>query len=51
MKCIIVDDNKMARMALKQLVMQVPSLELIAECNDAREALETHHPAKAKAGC
>ena len=41
MKCIIVDDNKMARMALKQLVMQVPSLELIAECNDAREALDS----------
>lgn len=41
MKCIIVDDNKMARMALKQLVTQVPSLELIAECSDAGEALES----------
>ena len=41
MKCIIVDDNKMARMALKQLVSQVPSLELVAECIDAEEALET----------
>jgi two-component system, LytTR family, response regulator len=39
MKCIIVDDNKMARMALKQLVSQVPILELIAECNDASETL------------
>lgn len=39
MKCIIVDDNKMARMALKQLVSQVPSLELVAECTDATEAL------------
>src|SRR4051812_15643167 len=39
MKCIIVDDNKMARMALKQLVSQVPSLELVAECSDASEAL------------
>ena len=39
MKCLIVDDNKMARMALKQLVAQVPSLELVAECNDATEAL------------
>ena len=39
MKCIIVDDNKMARMALKQLVSQVPNLELVAECNDATEAL------------
>lgn len=41
MKCIIVDDNKMARMALKQLVSQVSSLELVAECNDAGEALDT----------
>lgn len=40
MKCLIVDDNKMARMALKQLVTQVPSLELVAECSDAMEANE-----------
>ncbi|GAC1424906.1 MAG: LytTR family DNA-binding domain-containing protein [Flavisolibacter sp.] len=39
MKCIIVDDNKMARMALKQLVTQVPQLELVSECNDALQAL------------
>jgi DNA-binding LytR/AlgR family response regulator len=39
MKCIIVDDNKMARMALKQLVSQVPGLDLVAECNDAAETL------------
>jgi DNA-binding LytR/AlgR family response regulator len=31
----------MARMALKQLVSQVPVLELVAECNDASEALES----------
>jgi len=41
MKCIIVDDNKMARMALKQLVSQVPNLELVSECVDAEEALDT----------
>lgn len=41
MKCIIVDDNKMARMALKQLVSQVPALELVAECNDATDALDS----------
>jgi len=41
MKCIIVDDNKMARMALKQLVSQLSSLELVAECTDASEALNT----------
>jgi DNA-binding LytR/AlgR family response regulator len=39
MKCIIVDDNTMARMALKQLVAQVPSLDLVAECEDAEDAL------------
>ena len=38
MKCLIVDDNKMARMALKQLVSQVQTLELVAECNNAMEA-------------
>jgi DNA-binding LytR/AlgR family response regulator len=41
MKCIIVDDNKMARMALRQLVSQVQGLELVAECNDASEALDS----------
>jgi DNA-binding LytR/AlgR family response regulator len=39
MKCIIVDDNTMARMALKQLVSQVPYLELVAECENAEDAL------------
>jgi DNA-binding LytR/AlgR family response regulator len=38
MKCLIIDDNKMARMAMKQLVAQVQSLELVAECSDAIEA-------------
>lgn len=38
MKCIIVDDNKMARMAMKQLVAQVKDLDLVAECEDAMEA-------------
>lgn len=46
MKCIIVDDNKMARMALKQLVSQVPALELVAECNDAAEALDSLNTTK-----
>lgn len=39
MKCIIVDDNKMARMALRQLVSQINELELVAECSDASDAL------------
>lgn len=38
MKCLIVDDNKMARMAIKQLVAQVSGLELVKECADAMEA-------------
>lgn len=38
MTCLIVDDNKIARMAMKQLVGQVKSLELVAECSDAMEA-------------
>src|SRR5687768_11127302 len=38
MKCIIVDDNKMARMAMKQLVSQVKNLELVKECSTAMEA-------------
>jgi DNA-binding LytR/AlgR family response regulator len=40
MKCLIVDDNKLARMALEKLMSQVPSLELVKECSDAGEALE-----------
>jgi DNA-binding LytR/AlgR family response regulator len=46
MKCIIVDDNTMARMALKQLVSQVPNLELVAECEDAQEALASLNTAQ-----
>ena len=38
MKCLIVDDNKMARMAMKQLVTQVKDLQLIKECAGAMEA-------------
>ena len=39
MKCLIVDDNTMARMALKQLVSQLPELELVRESSNASEAL------------
>ena len=38
MRCLIVDDNQMARMAMKQLVEQVQMLELVAECSDAMQA-------------
>ena len=35
---MIVDDNQLARMAMKQLVEQVQMLELVAECSDAMQA-------------
>jgi DNA-binding LytR/AlgR family response regulator len=38
MNCLIVDDNEVARMAMKQLVSQVQWLNLLAECNSAIEA-------------
>ncbi|HVE61815.1 MAG TPA: LytTR family DNA-binding domain-containing protein [Chitinophagaceae bacterium] len=38
MKCLIVDDNKLARMAMKQLVTQVKDLQLVKECAGAMEA-------------
>jgi two-component system LytT family response regulator len=37
-KCILVDDNKMARMALKQIISQVEDLSLVKECETAMEA-------------
>ena len=39
-KCIIVDDNPMARTALRHLARQVPELELVQECNSAAEAFQ-----------
>jgi DNA-binding LytR/AlgR family response regulator len=38
MNCLIVDDNEVARMAMKQLVSQVQWLNLMAECSSAIEA-------------
>jgi DNA-binding LytR/AlgR family response regulator len=38
MKCLIIDDNKLARLAMRQLVGQVQSLQLVAECSNALEA-------------
>jgi len=38
MNCLIVDDNTMARMAMKQLVSQVNDLVLAGECDDAMTA-------------
>lgn len=38
MNCIVVDDNKMARAAMKQLISQVDFLDLKKECADPVEA-------------
>lgn len=38
MKCIVVDDNKMSRTMVKQLIEQVNFLELKAECENPVEA-------------
>lgn len=38
MKYIIVDDNKMARMALKQIASGIAGIELVSECASAAEA-------------
>ena len=38
MNCLIVDDNKMARMAMKQLVSQVHDLVLPRKCDNAMDA-------------
>ncbi|HVG14184.1 MAG TPA: LytTR family DNA-binding domain-containing protein [Chitinophagaceae bacterium] len=46
MRSLIVDDNQLARLAMKQLISQVQGLELIAECNDAMQAYNylNNHP-------
>jgi len=36
--CLIIDDNKMARTAMKQLVSQVEDLTVAGECSNAMEA-------------
>lgn len=36
--CLIVDDNAIARLLLKQLIAQIPSLQIVAECTGAIEA-------------
>lgn len=38
MNCLIVDDNKMARIAMKQLASQVNDLNVIGECATAMDA-------------
>ncbi|KAA2238642.1 response regulator transcription factor [Chitinophaga agrisoli] len=38
MNCLIVDDNKLARTAMKQLTSHVEQLQVVAECSSAMEA-------------
>jgi len=38
MDCLIIDDNKMARIAMKQLSSQVEDLHVVGECSNAMEA-------------
>lgn len=38
MKCLVVDDNSLARAILVQLATRVPSLEIVAECDNAMDA-------------
>ncbi len=38
MTCMVVDDNKMARLAMLKLLEVVPELELVAECESAIDA-------------
>lgn len=40
MKCLIVDDNKLARMALKELLNQTKTLTLAGECSSGVEAYD-----------
>ncbi|MBA3704569.1 MAG: response regulator, partial [Bacteroidetes bacterium] len=41
MKCIIVDDEEMSRIALKHLIDQVDYLKLVKVCSGSMEAIDT----------
>lgn len=40
-KCIIVDDEPLAREVLARYVTRIPSLQLVAQCNNAIDAMES----------
>lgn len=42
-KCLIVDDEKLARTLLKRYIEKLPNLELIRECKNAVEAIPVLH--------
>jgi len=43
MKCIVVDDEPLARKVLKKYIDKVPSLELVKQCGNAMEAAACLH--------
>lgn len=43
LRCIIVDDEHLARTLLENFVQKFPGLELVAKCKDPREAMEVMH--------
>jgi len=43
MKCIVVDDEPLARKVLKKYIDKVPSLELVKQCSNAMEAAACLH--------
>ena len=40
MKCIIADDEQLARKLLESYIAKIPSLELVASCKNGLEALD-----------
>ena len=42
-KCIIVDDEPLARRVIKKYLLKIPSLKLVKECSNAIEATSVLH--------
>lgn len=45
-KCIIVDDEPLARRVIKKYMLKIPSLKLVKECSNAIEAISVLHENK-----
>ena len=43
LRCLVVDDEPLARRVIKKYIADVPWLELVAECGNAREAAAWLH--------
>jgi len=53
MKAIIIDDEPLARIIVKEYLQKYPQLELVQECNDGFEglkAIQQHQPDRDGAG-